>query len=186
LENQTESIEFLLERSSDAGPSLKLSYAYPENLVQPVKVGSQGRSTRWKLADLALVQFIEGGNINIPINTQIIIHLPMGAIIDTTLLPANILVSGNTITISNFKGNALPIEYSVFTPIADPIDAGKIVEDAVKSPLFTLVLAILAVVGMIVVLNREKISERIEEYVIAHSEFKPQRKQDIDADLEGE
>jgi hypothetical protein len=89
-------------------------------------------------------------------------------------------------TITNFQSNSLPIEYTVLTPIADPIDAGKIFDNAVKSPLFAFVIAILAAIGLYIALNRDEISEKVENYVIEHSEFRPQPKQDIDADLDTE
>ncbi|MFH0970262.1 MAG: hypothetical protein V1776_02260 [Candidatus Diapherotrites archaeon] len=186
LESQVEGIEFILNHTTSQEPALTLSYDYPQNLVQPIKIGTEGRSTRWKLADLWLVQFIAGGNISIPINAQVKIHFPSNAIIDTKLLPPSVVVSGNIITITNFSGNALPIEYTVLTPIADPIDAGKIFEDIASSPAFAFIIAFLAIGGLYVGINREKIARKIEEYVIEHSEFRPQPKQDIDADLDSE
>jgi hypothetical protein len=185
-EARVENIEFLLNRSANLEPTLRLSYDYPEGLIQQIKVGTEGRSTRWKLSEIALVQFIAGGNINIPSNTQIKIHFPNNAIIDTRLLPQGISVSGNTITITNFQSNSLPIEYTLLTPIADPIDAGKILENALQSPWFALVIVLLSIVGVYAALNRERLAGKIEDYVIEHSEFRPQPKQDIDADLEGE
>ncbi len=185
-ENQSENIEFLLNRTANQEPTLTLSYDYPTGLTQTIKVGTEGRSTRWKITDVAFVQFIAGGNINIPTNTQIRIHFPNNAVVDTKLLPPGITVNGNTMTITNFQSNSLPIEYTVLTPIADPIDAGKIFDNAVKSPLFAFVIAIIAAIGLYIALNRDEISEKVENYVIEHSEFRPQPKQDIDADLDTE
>jgi hypothetical protein len=185
-ESQTENIEFLLNRTANQEPTLTLSYDYPIGLTQTIKVGSEGRSTRWKLADIALVQFIAGGNINIPTNTQIRIHFPNTAVVDTKLLPPGITLTGNTMTITNFQSNSLPIEYTVLTPIADPIDAGKIFDNAVKSPFFAFFIAIIAAIGLYIALNRDELSEKVENYVIEHSEFRPQPKQDIDADLDAE
>lgn len=185
-ENQTENVEFLLNRTANQEPTLTLSYDYPSGLTQKIKVGTEGRSTRWKLSEIALVQFIAGGNINIPTDTQIKMHFPSSAVIDTKLLPQGITVVGNVVTITNFQSNSLAIEYTVLTPIADPIDAGKIFDNAIKSPLFAFVIAILAGIGLYIGLNRDEISVKLEDYVIEHSEFRPQPKQDIDADLEGE
>lgn len=185
-ESQSENIEFLLNRTANQEPTLTLSYDYPTGLTQTIKVGTEGRSTRWKIADVAFVQFIAGGNINIPTNTQIRIHFPNNAVVDIKLLPPGITVNGNTMTITNFQSNSLPIEYTVLTPIADPIDAGKIFDNAVKSPLFAFFIAIIAAIGLYIALNREEISEKVENYVIEHSELRPQPKQDIDADLDTE
>ena len=185
-ESRSENIEFLLNRTANQEPTLTMSYDYPIGLAQTVKIGSEGRSTRWKLGDTALVQFIVGGSINIPTDTQIRIHFPSNAVVDIKLLPPGITVTGGTVTITNFQSNALPIEYTILTPIADPIDAGKIFENAVDSPLFAFFVAIIAAIGLYIALNREELSQKVENYVIEHSEFRPPPKQDIDADLDGE
>lgn len=183
-ESQVENIQFLLNRTPDEKPTLTMSYAYPQGLVQQIKVGNQGRSTHWKISDIALLDFIEGGNIRIPANTQVRIHLPAGAVLDTSLLPQGVTYANSVISLSNFQSNALEIEYILLTPIADPIDAGQIIENVLNSPLFLVLVAIVAMVGAYVALHREKILDEAENYIIAHSEFRPSPKQDIDGDLE--
>lgn len=186
LEARASNVEFLLDRSENGDPSLTVSYQYPAGLVQPLRESNQGRSTRWRLADNALVSFIEGGNIVIPANTQVRIHAPSGAIVDTSLLPQGVSAGNNIIPLTNFQSNSLEIQYTLLSPIADPIDAGKIFSDFTKSPLFALILGILILMGAYGIVNREKVSEGIENYLIEHSEFRPSPKQDIDADLEAE
>lgn len=182
-EGQVKNVEFLLNRTSSGEPTLTMSYAYPNGLVQQMNVDSQGRSTRWKISEIALVDFIESANIRIPANTQIKFHFPSSSVIDTTLLPQGVSASNGVVTLTNIQTNALRIEYLLFTPIADPIDLGKIVQDFQQSPLFVLFIAAIAIIGVYVALNREMFSKKIEEYVIEHSEFKTKPKQDIDADL---
>jgi K+-transporting ATPase A subunit len=92
-------------------------------------------------------------------------------------------VVNNVITLTNIQTNALRIEYALFTPIADPIDFGKIIQDIQQSPFFVVFIGIIAIVGVYIALNREQFSQGIETYVIEHSEFKTTPKQDIDADL---
>lgn len=185
-EGQVKNVEFLLNRTANGEPTLTMSYTYPAGLVQEIKVESQGRSTRWKVSEIALVDFIDSANIHIPANTQIKFHFPSSAVVDTTLLPQGVSAINNVVTLTNIQTNALRIEYVLFTPIADPIDFGKIVQNFQQSPLFILVIAVLAVVGVYVGLNWEHFSKRIEAYVIEHSEFKTKPKQDIDADLSEE
>ena len=181
-EGAVKNVEFLLNRTADGEPTLTMSYTYPKGLVQEIKVESQGRSTRWKVSEIALVDFIESANIHIPANTQIRFHFPSSAAVDTTLLPQGVNTSNNVVTLTNIQTNALRIEYLLFTPIADPIDFGKIVQNFQQSPLFILVI-LFAVLGIYIALNREQFSKKIETYVIEHSEFKTKPKQDIDADL---
>lgn len=182
-EGQVKNIEFLLNRTANGEPTLTMSYTYPSGLVQEIKVESQGRSTRWKISEVALVDFIESANIRIPSNTQIKFHFPSSSVVDTSLLPQEVSVVNNVVTLTNIQTNALRIEYLLFTPIADPIDFGKIVQDFQQSPLFAVFVALVALVGVYIALNREQFSQRIETYVIEHSEFKTTPKQDIDADL---
>ncbi len=182
-EGQVRNVEFLLNRTSNGEPTLTMSYAYPTGLVQEMDVESQGRSTRWKVSEIALVDFIESANIRIPANTQIKFHFPSSSVIDTTLLPQGVSAVNGVVTLTNIQTNALRIEYLLFTPIADPIDLGKIVQDFQQSPLFILVIAAIAIVGVYIALNRETFSKKIEDYVIEHSEFKTKPKQDIDGDL---
>lgn len=180
---QVRNVEFLLNRTAAGEPTLIMSYAYPTGLVQEITNDSQGRSTRWKITEIALVDFIESANIRIPSNTQIKFHFPSSAVVDATLLPQGVSAVNGVVTLTNIQTNALRIEYLLFTPIADPIDLGKIVQDFQQSPLFILIIAIFGIVGVYVALNRDTFSKKIEEYVIEHSEFKTKPKQDIDADL---
>jgi len=136
-----------------------------------------------KLSDIALVDFIESANIHITANTQIKFHFPNSAVIDTSVLPQGVIATSNVVTLTNIQTNSLRVEYLLFTPIADPIDFSKIVQNFQQSPLFILVIVIVAVVGLYIALNHELFSKQIESFVIEHSEFKTKPKQDIDADL---
>ncbi len=182
-ETQIKNVEFLLNRTGDGEPTLTMTYTYPTGLVQEIKVESQGRSTRWKVSEIALLDFIESANIHINANTQIKFRFPGSAVVDTSLLPQGVNTINNTVTLTNIQTNALKIEYLLFSPIADPVDLGNIIQNFQQSPLFILVLAMIAVAGVYIGLNREQFSKKIEEYVIEHSEFKTKPKQDIDADL---
>lgn len=186
LETRASNVEFLLDRAENGDPSLTVSYQYPAGLVQALREGNLGRSTRWRLADNALVSFVKGGNIVIPANTQVRIHAPSGAIVDTGLLPQGVTAGNNIISLTNFQSNSLEIQYTLLSPIADPIDAGKIFSDFTSSPLFALIIGILILVSAYTIINREKVAAEIEEYLIEHSEFRPSPKQDIDSDLETE
>lgn len=184
LENNASGIEFFLNRTANGEPTLTMTYEYPRGLVEQVKVGTQGRSTRWKLSEIALVQYIFGGTIAVPENTQIKFHLPAGAVVDTTLLPQGVNAIANLVTLTNFQSNAFRLEYVVLTPIADPIDVGKVVDGLIRSPLFAVVLAIIALSVMYIALNQERIRSQVEDYVIEHSEFKPAQKKEIEMDWE--
>ena len=184
FENNASGIEFFLNRTANGEPTLTMTYEYPKGLVEQVKVGTQGRSTRWKLTEIALIQFIFGGTIGVPANTQIKFHLPTGAVVDTTLLPQGVNAIGNLVTLTNFQSNAFRLEYAVLTPIADPIDVGKVVDGLIRSPLFAVVIAVLALSVIYVALNQEKIRTQVEDYVIEHSEFKLPQKKEMEMDWE--
>ncbi len=185
-EGQAKNVEFLLNRTASEEPTLTVTYDYPTGLVLQVNVEARGRSTRWKVSDVALVDFIESANIKIPSNTQINFHFPGNSVVDTSLLPQGVTVSNNVVTLTNMQTNSLRIEYLVFTPIADPIDLTEILQDLQESPFFIMVLVVMGVCGLYVALNKDQFSRKIEEYVIQHSEFRPPPKQDIDGDLEAD
>jgi hypothetical protein len=184
IESQAENIEFLLKKTGSDQPALEISYKYPPGLGQKVATENQGRTTRWKLAETALLNYISSGSINIDQKTQIKIHLPTNAVVDKRLLPQGILDASNVITLTNFQSNALQIEYVIIAPLADPIDASKLVSSFVNSPAFIFFIVLLGIVIAYLYINREEVSQRIENYVVEHSEFKVPKGPEVEEDLE--
>jgi hypothetical protein len=185
-ESQTENIEFVLSTTVEGQPSLTLSYKYPEGIVNELVSENPGRSTSWKLSDVVLVQFINSGSILIDDATQIKIHLPPNSVIDKEALGEEISIADNVITLTNFQSNALNVKYSILLPIANPIDTSRFLEDFINSPLFVALLVLLGLVLAYGMLNKKKITDRIEEYVVRHSELKPATHHEIEGILESE
>lgn len=184
IESQAENLEFFLKKTVSGQPTLELSYSFPSGLAQKIATENQGRTARWKLSDSALLNFISAGSISIDAKTQIKIHLPAGAVVDKRLLQQGLLDSSNVITLTNFQSNALNVQYAILTPIADPIDTGKFLSDVMGSPLFFFLMVALVLVCVYVYLNREEISEKIEDYIVEHSEFKTAKGPEVDTDIE--
>ncbi|QQR92601.1 MAG: hypothetical protein IPJ89_05650 [Candidatus Iainarchaeum archaeon] len=184
IESQAESLDFFLRQTVSGQPTLELSYNYPVGLAQKVATENQGRTARWKLSDSALLNFISAGSISIDAKTQVKIYLPTGAVVDKRLLQQGLLDNSNVITLSNFQSNALNVQYAILTPIADPIDTSKFISDVVGSPLFFFLVVALVLAGIYAYLNRESLSEKIEDYIVEHSEFKTAKGPEVDNDLE--
>lgn len=175
IENRVEGLEFLLKKTVSNQPTLQLSYKYSQ-LSQKIATENQGRSTIWKLSESTLLNFISAGSIIIDERTQIKIHLPTNSVLDKRPLPNGIADTGNIITLTNFQSNSLNVQYTILTPIADPIDSSKLISNFLESPLAVFLLAIIALIAAYVYINREGLSEKIENYVIEHSEFKTPNK----------
>ncbi len=186
VENNSRDFQFFLNRTPIGEPTLTMAYDYPTGLVQQIRNNTQGRGTKWGLVDNTLLDFVTGGTIIIPSNTQIKFHFPNSSVVDTSLLPNGVTASGNTVTLTNFQSNALQVQYTVLAPIADPIDASKLFSNLIQSPLFIFVLIILGIGVAYVATNRKEITEKIERYVIEHSEFRSNQKREIELDLEDE
>ncbi len=184
IESQAENLEFFLRQTVSGQPTLELSYSYPTGLTQKIATENQGRTARWKFSDSALLNFISAGSISIDAKTQIKIHLPKGVVVDKRLLQQGLLDGSNIITLTNFQSNALNVQYTILTPIADPIDTSKFISDIVGSPLFFFLVVALVLAGIYAYLNREALSEKIENYIIEHSEFKTNKGPEVDNDIE--
>ncbi len=184
IESQAEKLEFLLKQTVSGQPTLQFSYNYPIGLGQKIATENQGRTTRWKLTDSALLNFISSGSISIDAKTQIKIHLPVGAVVDKRPLQQGLLDSSNVITLNNFQSNALNVLYVIITPIADPIDTSKLISDFVGSPIFFFLIAALALASVYIYLNKEQVSEKIENYIVEHSEFKTHKGPEVEEELE--
>lgn len=185
-ESQTENIAFALNNTAEEQPSLTLTYTYPKGIVDILSSQNQGRSTLWKLSDIVLVQFINSGSILINEQTQIRIHIPSNGTINEKLLVEKVSLIDNTVTLTNFQSNALAIEYSVLTPIANPIDTGKFLEDFINGPLFIVLIVILGIIIAYGMINKEKISRKVEEYIVQNTELKPEQDQEIESIFETE
>lgn len=184
IESQVEGLEFLLKTTVSNQPTLQLSYRYPIGLIQKISTDNQGRTTRWKLSETTLLNFISSGSIRVNEKTQVKIHLPAVAVVDKRSLPLGLLDTTNTVTLSNFQSNALSVEYILITPIADPIDTSKLISDFLQSPLFLFLLAALALVIAYMYINRESISTQVENYIVEHSEFKTPKTPEVEEEIE--
>ncbi len=183
-EAQAEGLEFVLNKTTQDQPTLAITYRYSSGLVQQVNVDGQGRIVKWKIADNAFVQYVNAGSILIDEKTQIVIHFPTNSVVDKSILPPSVVSDNESITLVNFQGNNLPIQYTTLSPIVGPVDWTKALRDFMQSPLFFVLAILLIAAGIYLFANREDVSRRIETFVIENSEFRPAQKQDIDADLE--
>ena len=184
IESQVEGLEFLLKTTVSNQPTLQLSYNYPAGLAQKLSTENQGRTTRWKLSETTLLNFISSGSIRVNEKTQIKIHLPSNGVVDKRTLPQGLLEADNTITLTNFQSNALGVEYVIITPIADPIDTSKLVSDFLESPFFVFLLVLLALIVAYTYINRESISVQVENYIVEHSEFKAPKTPEVGDELD--
>lgn len=149
--------------------TLTLGYELESPFAQIVK--DEPRSSLWRIPDRAFSLFQQGGIIIVPENTAITITLPPNAEVVMEGIPAHIAVSGNTVTASAMSTNFLNLQYTLPKPIAPSMSSFELVQNFLSGN-GIMVAAALAVALVVVFIYRKRISERVEDYIVEHSEIK--------------
>ncbi|MBI4210658.1 MAG: hypothetical protein HY544_04095 [Candidatus Diapherotrites archaeon] len=161
---------------SEESGNITLKYSPNETFARIE--GREQRSDVYAIDYRQLQQFNAGGTIVIPENTTINIVLPSNSEINAAKLPPKASVNGNTVTLTGIQSNSITVEYRVFKPIAPRSD------DLVYqiSNWYILFPAVLIILG-ILYLKREEIEEKIESYLVEHSDMSGKQKTDKDFEL---
>ena len=159
---------------------ISLDYFITGQLATLVEDAS--RETKWKISDRQLKFFSKGGLLVVPENVTIQINLPTGALIAQEQLSSKVKLEGTTALISGISTNYVNLQYSIPKPIA-PLNIFRVFGELLGAHLF-LVAALLLLGIVVVVYKREKIVQRIENYIIEHSEIESKAEED-ELELEG-
>ena len=159
----------------------RLTFVY--TLKEPLAslIEQEQRSDLFEINDREFFSFNKSGTIVIPENTEIRINLPSNTQINRDELPSKAVITGSSILLTGIQSNSLNISYIFLKPIAPT--GLQLVEGisntyVILGPLIILIL-------LIVVVRRQSIEKRIEDYLVEHSEIKSRPpKEEIDFDLD--
>jgi len=148
---------------------LELKYSTDNQIAQ--KAVEDPRSTTWRLKPGFLQKFEQGTLIIVPKSIKISIEFPQAAELKTELLPPTVQTTKNSLLLNNVRVNSLNIQYVIPKPIAQTISLSEIIDWLKNTGLIYVILAALIVLGVVAVIKRKSISERIENYLVEHSEI---------------
>ncbi len=162
----------------DNAKALTLKYDLRNSFARLMR--QEQRADYFAIDDSRFGAFIESGAIVIPQNTMVRMLLPPNTEVDSSRLPRNVNVQGNTISFGSTQTNALNISYIVVKPIAPTSETiGRGLSDFYIA---AIPISVLILIGVYV--KREEIGEKIENYIVEHSEMQkrePEEEIDLDA-----
>lgn len=161
----------------EGSKTLTLKYALQKKFAN--LQSSEQRSDTYAVPDSQLAEFNVGGTIVIPENTTIIIMPPANSEVDATKLPDKVrVINGNQIVLSGIQSNSLNVQYNVLKPIAPTSDDlfSGISNTYILAPLVALI-----IIGIYV--KRDEIEEKVEDYLVEHSEIKPRESEEMEIDF---
>ncbi|HLC36435.1 MAG TPA: hypothetical protein VJK05_02405 [archaeon] len=163
--NELTSINIVFD---EANQVLQLAYASNRPFAQ--KEREEARFSQWVVPDSIFRKFITGTTIVIPENTLIALTLPDEGYFNRDELRSEIKIEGDSLKIIGFQGSGLRITYNVDKPIAR-FNTNEFIQTFFDSPLTQTVAAIILVALIALFFNREKVSKKIENFIVEHSEL---------------
>ncbi|MFH1391738.1 MAG: hypothetical protein ABIH20_05490 [Candidatus Diapherotrites archaeon] len=170
-------------------PPIKIGYSNEANRLTfeyslrerfATLASEEQRSDFFIIDDKQLSTFLETSTIVIPENNTIRINIPQNSEIDTSKLPDKVVVSGNTILLSGIQSNSIAIEYRVLKPIAPT--SGELIQGL--SGIYIILVPILIVLLIITYIKKDDLEEKIEKYLVDHSEIKTRKEEELDIELD--
>ncbi len=161
-------------------PQLKaITLRYSLKGVFAQLVQSEQRADSFLIQDRQLSAFRDAGIIVIPENTKLRIILPPNSEIDASKLPERAVINENQVLFTGIQSNSMSVAYKVTKPIA-PIGSdlfGNI------SGIYLALIPLAAIALIVAYAKRDEIEEKIEGYLVEHSEIK-KREPDEELDLD--
>lgn len=155
--------------------ALFLDYSVREPLAEIDK--ETPRAQFWKIKDSFWKNFQQERAVVVPEDVEIIIRLPSSSELLTEGLPPQAKVEGSTVTLSGISTNNITIEYKLVKPLASAAGLQNIITE---TNIMTAI-AILLLASLVLYWKREPISQKVEDYVVEHSEIDPKfSAEDID------
>ncbi|MCX6798645.1 MAG: hypothetical protein NTW59_00940 [Candidatus Diapherotrites archaeon] len=152
-------------------PSAYLEIRYSLNDTLMEKKSETSRVIGYGIKEKFFSGFLEGSLWVIPAGTTITVILPGGVEVLQPVEP-DAATSGNTIMWSGYKySNKLTLNYNEFKQIAS-FDLDKALQQVMESDLFWVIVAVLAVSALLGLWKRRAISEKIERYIVEHSDLR--------------
>ena len=148
---------------------LELKYTTDKQIAQKIKEDT--RSELWRLKPGFLQKFEQGTLIIVPKNIKIEILLPADTQLNTELLPPTVQTTKNSLSLHNVRVNSLNIQYNIPKPIAKTIGITELAQWLQQTGLLYAIIAAIIIIGIVLTVKRKTIAEKIENYIIEHSEI---------------
>lgn len=144
-------------------------------------ISDEPRETKFGFSAKQLNNYLNEGLVVIPENTVINITLPRNSqILGQSILP-QIEINNNTITIKPITTSGIKLEYTLTKPIQTRVNSLELIQQffSNSSNIIVILIALAIITGFF--WKREKIKERIENYIVDHSEIEhSEAEQEID------
>lgn len=149
---------------------LEINYSLSSKIVM---LDEQSRTTVFSLIQNRFNYFIQGASVIIPKNTSITISIPENALVLQALpVPSK---QNHEISWNGFlSSNQLALVYEIRKPIAPTISLSDLVEGIFSKSENVFILVIIAVIIIFLYWKKDAVSEKIEGYVVKHSEIRPE------------
>ncbi len=150
------------------------------------KVSEDSRSIVWQLTENAFLKFQKGSILVIPADTEITISIPSNATYDAAaILPTPTKSDAGSITWKGYlPTNKLNVTYQINKPIASTIDLQTLFNGVVDSPVNLAIAVALAALMVYAYFNRRKIAEKIEGYIVEHSEISEKEPEEVEVETD--
>jgi len=158
----------------------RLTFEYSLRERFATLASEEQRSDFFIIDDKQLSNFLETSTIVIPENNTIRISIPQNSEIDTSKLSDKVIVSGNTILLSGIQSNSIAIEYRVLKPIAPT--SGELIQGI--SSIYVILAPVLILLMIITYIKKDDLEEKIEKYLVDHSEIKTRKEEELDIELD--
>jgi uncharacterized protein YegJ (DUF2314 family) len=173
--NDLKTIDFFFDEENSV---LEINYTWKYPLA--VKEREEARTIKWYIPDSAFSNFIQGTTIKVEPNQLIKLVLPEKVRVDREEISSEISVQGNIMYIQDFTGSRLSIYYSTDKPIAPAFDTELILRNLLQNPLVQLSFIILAVLLVVLYINRKPFITRIENYILENSQLAPPEEEEVE------
>lgn len=159
---------------------ITLSYTLDQQFARPLSEGQ--RASFFVIDDKQFSSFIDAGAIAIPENTTIVISLPASSEVDSSsVLPPKSDLTYGQLTIRGIQTNSFKMLYRVIKPIAP---RGNDFFESISGA-YQLIIPLLALLAIGTYFKREKIEQKIEAFIVEHSEIKARdNEEEFDFELE--
>ena len=120
--------------------------------------------------------------ITIPENTKITVILPNDAEVLKESLSSLAKVNGSTIVLEAMSTNSVKMKYVIKKPISPATGEFKLSDILKNDLLVKSAIALFAVIALFGLFRRKQIKEKLENYVVNHTEFEKSEKADDEID----
>lgn len=154
----------------DKSKFLDIHYTLTDPIME--KTDETSRVITYRLKTNAFTTFDVGNFWEIPANTVIRFELPNSVEVAQPVSPAA-AVTNNVVVWEGYKiSNDLKLQYNFFKEIAPSFDLSAFILNLTSTSFFMPLMAVILVALGVVYWKRATLSEKIENYIVRHSEIK--------------